>query len=360
MEENKQENEKTKKPFYKKWWFILIVIIVAFLLITNISYDMNHNKKIKWSTLELGQYLPEPDKARGRTNSNSSTGLNIVLTKVSDEDYKEYKIKCRNAGYTIDENDSSTSFEAFNNEGYKIRLSYTTSGKELSIYLDAPEKLSEIEWPTSGLGAMLPAPKSNLGKITWDTSKGFTAHIGNTPLKDFNEYIKLCEDKGYTVDHSKSEKSYYAKNADGYKLSLNYAGNNTIYISLSVADSSSSTTTNTNTTENTTTNTSSSTSTTTENTSSSTSNSTGLRPDFKKAMDSYESFMDEYVAFMKKYSSGSSNTSLLTDYSNYMTKYAQACKDFEQWNSSSLNKEEAAYYFDVQTRVNKKLLEVAN
>ena len=77
-------------------------------------------------------------------------------------------------------------------------------------------------------------------------------------------------------------------------------------------------------------------------------------------MDSYEAFIDEYVAFMKKYSdSNGTDMSLISDYTKYMTKLDDANKKFEKWNDSNMNAEESAYYIQVQTRVNKKLLEAA-
>ncbi len=84
----------------------------------------------------------------------------------------------------------------------------------------------------------------------------------------------------------------------------------------------------------------------------------GLDPDFKAAMDSYEKFMDEYVAFMKKYQANPSDFSLLADYADYMSKYADFVEDFEKWDDEDMNAAETAYYLEVQTRVNKKLLDV--
>ena len=84
-----------------------------------------------------------------------------------------------------------------------------------------------------------------------------------------------------------------------------------------------------------------------------------LDPDFKAAMDSYEKFMDEYVAFMKKYSANPTDTSLLADYADYMTKYADFVEDFEKWEDEEMNATETAYYIEVQSRVSKKLLEIA-
>lgn len=86
----------------------------------------------------------------------------------------------------------------------------------------------------------------------------------------------------------------------------------------------------------------------------------GMRPDFKKAMDSYEDFFDEYVAFMKKYAaSDGSDLTLLTDYVAYMSKYADMMADLEAWDSTDMNTAETAYYIEVQSRINQKLLEVA-
>ncbi len=84
-----------------------------------------------------------------------------------------------------------------------------------------------------------------------------------------------------------------------------------------------------------------------------------IDPDFKAAMDSYEAFMDEYVAFMKKYKENPTDLSLLSDYADYMSKYAEFVEAFEKWENEDLNAAELAYYIEVQARVSKKLLEAA-
>ena len=69
--------------------------------------------------------------------------------------------------------------------------------------------------------------------------------------------------------------------------------------------------------------------------------------------------MNEYVAFMKKYQANPTDLGLLADYADYMGKYADFVTDFEAWNDEDMNAAETAYYLEVQTRVNKKLLEIA-
>lgn len=92
----------------------------------------------------------------------------------------------------------------------------------------------------------------------------------------------------------------------------------------------------------------------------SSSSSTSLRKEFKEAMDSYERVMDEYIAFMTKYNaSKGTNPELIAAYSEYMKKYIDATDAFKKWDSKEINKEEAKYYVDVQTRVAQKLLKAS-
>ena len=85
----------------------------------------------------------------------------------------------------------------------------------------------------------------------------------------------------------------------------------------------------------------------------------GMRPAFQEAMDSYEAFMDEYVAIVQQYRENPNDMGLLSDYTAYMSKYADFVEDFEQWDDEEMNEAETAYYIEVQARVSKKLLDAA-
>ena len=76
-------------------------------------------------------------------------------------------------------------------------------------------------------------------------------------------------------------------------------------------------------------------------------------------MDSYEAFFDEYVAFMEKYAESDDTTSLLADYSNYMSQYAEVMKKMDAIDEDELSTAEAAYYLEVSTRITQKLATVA-
>ena len=85
----------------------------------------------------------------------------------------------------------------------------------------------------------------------------------------------------------------------------------------------------------------------------------GVDPDLKAFLDSYETFVDEYVDFMKKYSADPSNAlSMLGEYSEMMTKYADFAEKVDKYNSKEMSTEDAKYYLEVTTRCSQKMLDI--
>lgn len=337
-----------------------LITVIAFALIIPFfmffgnsdkpSYE-TEPKKFAWTDIEMHEVLPEPEDPYGEIGHNSKTALILTLCDITEKDFKAYRDECIEAGYTIDADESYLSYSAYNQDGYNVRLVFSESSEEMNVYLDAPEEMGEFEWPANGLGSMLPATKSNIGDISWDNSETFIVHVGNTTIEEYKEYVKACEAEGFTVDYSRDDEYYSALNADGYKLTLRYLGFNKIEVSLKAPEGGAAGSDDTDPVEDTT---------PAETTKPSSELVNGMRPEFKEAMDSYEAFFDEYCAFMEKYiASDGSDVSLLLDYANYMSKYAEMMADFEAWEDEEMNDAETAYYIQVQTRINEKLLEVA-
>ncbi len=148
---------------------------------------------------------------------------------------------------------------------------------------------------------------------------------------------------------------FQAKNADGAKVYIKYAGNNLMEISAYAAkdssDSTSSSTTSKSEAKNETP--------ATQNSSSSASTSDGVTAEFKEMMDGYESIMNKYCDFMEKYSSSSNTTSMLADYAKITAEYTEWSGKVAAVDQSSLSEADLAYYLEVMNRVNQRLAEVA-
>lgn len=87
---------------------------------------------------------------------------------------------------------------------------------------------------------------------------------------------------------------------------------------------------------------------------------TGLSDEFVAAMDTYEQFFNDYCDFMVEYANSDDVLSMSADYAEWMKNYAENMEALENWESEDMTEEELNYYLDVMTRINKRLLEVAD
>ncbi len=338
----------------KKYAVLFVVLIVSTLLLCACG-----SEKILWDDVVLGSMLPEPPATKGSIRNNTSEQLWITIDNISDKQYAEYIEACKEKGFTVDAESNSSSYSAYNSQGYRLELSHYGKDADMSIQLEKPMDMTTIKWPSGTAGKQLPAPNSSIGSFVYENDDSFSVYIGDTSRTEYNAYVETCSESGFNVDYSKSENNYFAYNLDGWHLSLSYEGNNTMNINITapkdtieetnapaLEDDSLSVTSNEDTDQN--------------PTESHIDNPIGIRPEFQEAMDSYEAFIDEYVAFMKKYmKSDGTDLSLITDYATFVSKYAEFAEDFAKWESEEMSKEETDYYIEVQTRVNKKLLEIA-
>lgn len=81
-------------------------------------------------------------------------------------------------------------------------------------------------------------------------------------------------------------------------------------------------------------------------------------PEFKRTMDSYEAFFDEYAEFMRTYDESDDPASLMTQYTDILTRYAEVTDGLYSIDESSLSAADAAYYAEVTARIYQKLAEV--
>lgn len=344
---------KNKKPFYRRWWFILLVIAVG--IGTFNSVKRKEEEKFEWNEVELCDRLPEPKSNVGDIFNNNSDILYMDIEGISQGEYKKYIEACQTMGYTIESEKNGEAYNAFDEEGYQLSLSCI--GETMNITLDAPEELGTLNWPNSEIASLLPIPQSAVGKVSRDSSDGCYIYVGETSLEDFNTYADECAEYGFSIDYKRGDKFYNAEDESGNKVSLKYQGNSVMSVEIKkAAEETEAETESKALAEEETEAKAAEISEPAENTEL----VDGMRPEFKSAMDSYEEFMNEYCDFMDKYKeSDGTDLKLLADYATFVSKYASFVKEFEAWDNEEMNTTETAYYMDVQTRISKKLLEVA-
>lgn len=358
-----------KEPKKRIHTVLAIIAFVSIIPIISINggNSVTNSEKIVWNDIVMSEILPKPKGNKGRILTNSEESLSVYITKSSREDYSKYVEECKGKGFTVESKKDTNSYDAYNIDGYKLRIYYSEYSKEYNISLDAPMEMKENAWVSTPLSKLIPEPTSKVGKVVTNSEKSFIYYAGKTSKDDFTTYSNSVLNAGFSEGYSSGDTYFEGKNSDGYKVHIAYQGNNVIRISLDAPKENEKTESPKPTEENKT-ETTPPTSTKTEDTptppaetSKPSNNSTGVSKEFKETMDSYEKFFDEYIAFMKKYEkSNGTDMSLLADYAKYMQQYAETMKKFEDMKDDDMNTAETAYYIQVQSRINQKLLEVAN
>ncbi len=328
----------------KKIIGLLLAMIMAFALVA-----CGDNEKLEWPSSGLATMLPVPSSDNGSVGLNLEDSFSADVSVKDKKEFTDYIEKCKEKGFTIINEENSDEYDAYNSDGYRVTLSYSEYSKDYSVRMESPKVNSDINWPTIGLAMLIPKPDGRKGTVVNDSTKQFTAYVGETSFDAYNEYVNKCIECGFNVDHSKKEKVFSADNADGVSLRLEYEGFDTMYISMYASSGDTEEPTSTTKKEETSKETETSTSTVQNN---------GISAEFKSAMDSYEAFFDEYVEFMNKYNKSDDTLGMLNDYMDFMSRYSEMMEKLNAVDSDELSTEEALYYTEVVTRINKKLLEI--
>ncbi len=228
---------------------------------------------------------------------------------------------------------------------------------------DVKQETSTFTWPTSELAKAIPVANISSGEVDINSDTLLVINWYKASLDDYNQYVGQCKDAGYTVDSIEFDNYYHAKSEAGYDLGIDYKEDDKeirIQLGFTSVDSTSSDNSSSpaeDTISDMENNTDSS---TVDQSTDTSTDSIGIRPEVKEFLDSYESFMNEYADFMEKYNNSNDVASMMKDYTTYMTKYADFTQKYEDLGDDDLNDEELKYYVDVQSRVTKRLIDVAN
>lgn len=353
----------------KKKLFVLFFCVVFIIVSITGCGDSGSSENNKWPESGLGSMLPKPDSKNIRVGYNLEDSFSADIEKAKADDFAAYITICEENGFNVDAESDSNTYTAYNEDGYKVNISFYDSLNSVSIMLSTPKVNGTFTWPTMGLATLIPTPKTTVGTINIDTSIQFNAWIGETSLDDYNTYVNQCIECGFDIGYSNSEKVFSADNADGISLRLEYQGFNTMYISMYASkeneskDIDNENTVLKNTFEQDETHEQENTLDNEQTGESENLNNQdlvdGMRPEFKEAMDSYEKFFSEYCDFMEKYAETPEDLTLISDYTEYITQYADTMSKMEALDDGKMNDAETKYYIEVTGKINQRLLEVS-
>lgn len=210
---------------------ILIAILGILLIVPTLRAcgPINSNETINdtindidWNIVFLNAVIPEPTSKKVDIHSNTEKELWVDILNTSQEEYYKYVYACKELGYTIDMDETSIGYKAYNNSGYCIDLIYSEHHEELSIRLDSPTDVSDLDWNNHTIASVLPPPESNVGAFITENDETTKVIIAETTENDYIKYNDLCKNSGYGLDAESTDNSYRAYDKNGNKLIISH------------------------------------------------------------------------------------------------------------------------------------------
>lgn len=227
-----KQKERVRKivKFKAIIYTIVLIAIIIIFFIRNGTFDNIKvaNTPVDIPETELSVLMPQIEGGKGEVTTNNSEYFTVTYYGISESEFEAYKKDCKNCGFTIDCKNTGSLFDAFNEDGYNIRITYYSS--EMHITVSDNIKMHTITWPNSEVANLLPAPKSNYGNISTSRDTCLIMYVGNMTIDDYSEYVNECINKGFSEDMSQTDDHYHADNAEGYHVLVEYRGYNTVFI----------------------------------------------------------------------------------------------------------------------------------
>lgn len=250
--------------------------------------------------------LPEIKKITGRISYEYSDHMSMRVCGMSTNAYDNYLTEVKKAGFTVDYEKGSHSYQALNNDGDKIRLYYDGDDQRLSIEIESASYLEEQEKERAEYEK---EQKEKEEKETAEQQKADEA------AKKKAEEQKQAEEERKKAEEEQKRAEEEQKKAQEEEAGKQQEQNQA--------------------------------------------QSGGVTPAVKEAMDSYESYMNKYCDFMEKYNKEGAPASMLTDYLSMLKEYNGMTKKIDDMDQSSWSDADTQYYLEVMNRVNQRLASIS-
>ncbi len=209
---------------------VLLVAAIIFFFVRNGTLDdlTVANTVVDIPETELSVLMPQIEGGKGEVVTNNSEYFTVNYVGISSSEFEAYKKECKDKGFTIDCENTGSLFDAYNEDGYNIRITYYDSKMHITVTDDL--EMRTIVWPSSKVADLIPVPDSDYGNISSSSDTCLIIYIGNMTIDDYAEYVNECIKKGFDQKMSQTDEHYHADNKDGYHVQVEYRGFNTVFI----------------------------------------------------------------------------------------------------------------------------------
>lgn len=235
VESNYNDIENEKKKIIKSVCvraIIAIVLFISYLVFVILNGSVfcfimkfipglnSISAKYVWLDSGLSTEIPKFEGKYGTLLENNENEFELELDNVSYNEFINYISLCKNEGYSVDANNDTKEYTAYNNEGYMVNISYYSDSMRIELYAPLYGD-ADFQLPKNDLASKLPITNYS-GKINLDTEDELSFTLYQVSEDDMKQYFDDCKAKGFTIDLEQYDTTLEAFNSEGYKINIYY------------------------------------------------------------------------------------------------------------------------------------------
>ena len=122
---------------------VLLILTLCLCLCACSSTTSKNVGEFKLPSYGIATLLPQPDSCVGEIISDSADSFWVDVYETSQEQYNSYVDACKEAGFFVDYSGSSFYYDAQNENGDSLSISYNEDEQLMSIAIDAATEETE-------------------------------------------------------------------------------------------------------------------------------------------------------------------------------------------------------------------------
>ena len=136
-----QCGRKNKKPVRFIVTGVIIYVIIMIVIVGNIAKrnekEEDSYSTYRWPSNGIAALLPEPNAEYGEITNESEDSFGIDLYHMSKNDFEDYIAECKDEGFSVDYNKTSSSYYADDRNGNSLSIWYDEDDEEMTIRIMA-------------------------------------------------------------------------------------------------------------------------------------------------------------------------------------------------------------------------------
>lgn len=221
-----QCGRKNKKPVRFIVTGVIVYVIIMIVIVGNIAKrnekEEDSYSTYRWPSNGIAALLPEPDAEYGEITNESKDSFAIDLYHMSKNDFEDYIEACKEEGFSVDYNKTSSSYYADDRNGNSLSIWYDEDDEEMTIRIMAAVDVIDEDRGTDEIADNNTGNNTDNNTVTSDQEEDTADNTEITDAAETGSETEETEtDETENSDSQNTENVEFREWVDSYEAFMN-------------------------------------------------------------------------------------------------------------------------------------------